>query len=168
MDEISPGISPQARGRVPFCSGGRSSVLQKQGSDIHYSPWKNSFSLSATDFILLGDSRTALARKLTADELLKFIAGKSMPPEFDREPVVSVPFVNRSAHEFRILERVGKARKVGRNFVTRCPSCAEANHDHGADNLAISIQDPRKYICWAGCTKEMIRRAVGCPIPARS
>jgi len=107
-------------------------------------------------------------RKLTTDELLKFISGKSMPPEFERKPVVSVPFVNRSAHEFRILEHVGKTRKVGRNFVTRCPSCAEAGHDHGADNLAISIQDPRKYICWAGCTKEMIRRAVGCPIPVRS
>lgn len=107
-------------------------------------------------------------RKLTTDELLKFIAGRSMPPEFDRKPVVSVPFVNKSAHEFRILEHVKKIRKVGRNFVARCPSCAEAGHDHGGDNLAISIQDPRKYICWAGCTKEMIRRAVGCPIPVRS
>ena len=107
-------------------------------------------------------------RKLTIDQLLNFIAGKSIPPEFDRKPVVSVPFVNRSGHEFQILEHVGKVRKVGRNFVTRCPSCADANHDHGADNLAISIQDPRKYICWAGCTKEMIRRAVGCPIRARS
>jgi hypothetical protein len=106
-------------------------------------------------------------RKLTTNQLLNFIAGKSMPAEFDRKPVVSVPFLNRSAHEFRILEHVGKVRKVGRNFVTRCPSCAEANHDQGADNFAISIQDPRKYICWAGCTKEMIRRAVGCPIPAR-
>ncbi len=99
---------------------------------------------------------------------LHFIAGKSMPPEFDRKPVVSIPFVNRSAHEFRILDHVGKVRKVGRNVVTRCPSCAEAGHDRGGDNLAISIQDPRKYICWAGCTKEMIRRAVGCPIAARS
>jgi hypothetical protein len=107
-------------------------------------------------------------RKVTADQLLKFIAGKSMPPEFDRKPFVFTPFVTRSAHEFRILEHLGKTRKVGRNFVTRCPSCAEAGHDRGADNLAISIQDPRKYICWAGCTKEMIRRAVGCPIPARS
>ena len=107
-------------------------------------------------------------RKVTADQLLHFIAGKSMPPEFDRKPVVSIPFVNRSAHEFRILDHVGKVRKVGRNVVTRCPSCAEAGHDRGGDNLAISIQDPRKYICWAGCTKEMIRRAVGCPIAARS
>jgi hypothetical protein len=107
-------------------------------------------------------------RKVSADQLRRFIAGKSMPPGFDQKPVVSAPFVNRSVRGFRILEHVGKMRKVGRNFVTRCPSCEEANHDRGADNLAISIQDPRKYICWAGCTKEMIRRAVGCPIPARS
>jgi hypothetical protein len=51
--------------------------------------------------------------------------------------------------------------------VTRCPSCAEAGQDRSGDNLAISIEDPRKYICWAGCTKEMIRQAVGCPIPVR-
>ena len=107
-------------------------------------------------------------RKLTTEQLVKFIAGKSLPPELDRKPVVSVPFVNSSGRQFQILEYVGRVRKVGRNFVTRCPSCAEANHDRGGDNLAISIQDPRKYICWAGCSREMIRRAVGCPIRARS
>lgn len=107
-------------------------------------------------------------RKLTTEQLVKFIAGKSLPPELDRKPVVSIPFVNSSGRQFQILEHVGRVRKVGRNFVTRCPSCAEANHDRGGDNLAISIQDPRKYICWAGCSREMIRRAVGCPIRARS
>jgi hypothetical protein len=106
-------------------------------------------------------------RKVGADQLMTFVAGKSLPPEFDRKPVSPVTFVNRSANEFRILEHVGKVRKVGRNLVTRCPSCAEGGHDRGGDNLGISIQDPRKYICWAGCTKEMIRRAVGCPIPVR-
>ena len=35
------------------------------------------------------------------------------------------------------------------------------------DNLAISIENPRKYLCWAGCSREMIRRAVGCLIPVR-
>ena len=63
-----------------------------------------------------------------------------------------------------MLNYVGKVRQVGRNYVTRCPSCAEAGQDQSGDNLAISIEDPRKYKCWAGCTKEMIRRAVGCPI----
>jgi hypothetical protein len=32
------------------------------------------------------------------------------------------------------------------------------------DNLAIAVEEPRKYICWAGCSKEMIREAVGRPI----
>jgi TOTE conflict system, Archaeo-Eukaryotic Primase domain len=109
-------------------------------------------------------------RKVTEAQLQKFIAGKSMPPEFDRKHSSSspaVPFVHSSGREFRILDHVGKVRKVGRNYVTRCPSCADAGQDRSGDNLAISIEEPRKYICWAGCTKEMIRRALGHPIPAR-
>jgi len=109
-------------------------------------------------------------RKLSEEQLRSFIAGKVMPPEFDRKrPPVdqSVPFVRASGHEFRILDHVARVRKVGRNYVTQCPSCAEAGQDRSGDNLAISIDDPRKYICWAGCTKEMIRRAVGCPIRVR-
>ncbi|HEX5423744.1 MAG TPA: hypothetical protein VFW94_09365 [Candidatus Acidoferrales bacterium] len=109
-------------------------------------------------------------RKLNQEDLRSLIAGKTMPAEFDRKP--SAPWSEtipcRSGHEFRILDHVGKTRKVGRNYVTRCPSCAEAGQDRSGDNLAISIDDPRKYLCWAGCAKEMIRRAVGCPIPRRS
>jgi TOTE conflict system, Archaeo-Eukaryotic Primase domain len=109
-------------------------------------------------------------RKVSEEQLQSFIAGKTLPPEFDRkrastDPVV--PFVRSSGREFRILEHVGKVRKVGRNYVTRCPSCADAGQDRSGDNLAISIEEPRKYICWAGCTKEMIRRALGHPIPTR-
>ncbi len=33
-----------------------------------------------------------------------------------------------------------------------------------ADDLAVLIQDSRYYKCWAGCTKEMIRTALGHPI----
>ncbi len=71
--------------------------------------------------------------------------------------------------EFRILEHIpGKLRrKVGRNYITRCPSCAADGHDQSGDNLAIRIDDPRFYKCWAGCTKEMIREALGCPIRFR-
>ncbi|HEX5481850.1 MAG TPA: hypothetical protein VFZ08_04415 [Terriglobia bacterium] len=29
------------------------------------------------------------------------------------------------------------------------------------------VDDPRFYQCWAGCTKEMIREALGCPIRYR-
>ena len=68
--------------------------------------------------------------------------------------------------EFRILDHIStKLRTVGNNNITRCPSCAEEGHDRSGDNLSISIEDPRKYICWAGCTRDMIRTAVGCPRP---
>jgi hypothetical protein len=90
-----------------------------------------------------------------------------MPAEFIRQPRAPEPAPRPSSpgkQEFQILEHVGKARKVGRNYVTRCPSCAQAGHDRGGDNLAIRIDDPRFYKCWAGCTKEMIREALGCPI----
>ena len=108
-------------------------------------------------------------RKLTEHQLRAFISDKTMPPEFIRHrAAVDVRVsIARSSHGFRILDHVGKTRVVGRNFVTQCPSCAEAGQDRNADNLAISVEDSRKYICWAGCTKEMIRRALGCPIPVR-
>ena len=109
-------------------------------------------------------------RKIREEQLRAFIAGRSLPPEFDRKRPPSnegARYFPASGREFRILEHVGKVRKVGRNFVTQCPSCAEAGQDRSGDNLAISIEDPHKYICWAGCTKEMIRRALGCPIPVR-
>jgi len=109
-------------------------------------------------------------RKISEEQLRGFIAGKTLPPEFERKRPPSDEGVHSfpaSGREFRILDHVGKVRKVGRNYVTRCPSCSEAGHDRSGDNLAISIEDPRKYLCWAGCTREMIRRAIGCPIPAR-
>lgn len=109
-------------------------------------------------------------RKVSEEQLRTFIAGKTMPPEFDRKRLSadqSVSFVRTSGHVFWILDHVGKVRKIGRNYVTRCPSCAEAGQDRTGDNLAICIEDPRKYLCWAGCTREMIRRAVGCPIGVR-
>lgn len=108
-------------------------------------------------------------RKVSEEHLRGFVAGKTLPQEFDRKRSSTTEFVPAAASgsEFRILEHVGKVRKVGRNYVTQCPSCAEAGQDRSGDNLAISIDDPRKYLCWAGCRKEMIRRAVGCPIPVR-
>ena len=107
-------------------------------------------------------------RKLSEEQLRSFIAGKTMPPEFQRrQSGTAQSFVSSSPNEFRILDHVGNVRKLGRNYVTRCPSCAEAGQDRSGDNLAISIEDPRKYICWAGCSREVIRRALGCPIPVR-
>jgi hypothetical protein len=110
-------------------------------------------------------------RKVTEEELRKFIAGRTRPdPEFSPRPQRNI---RRERQEgtarsgFRILEHVRTVRKIGRNYVARCPSCADSGHDRSGDNLAILIEDPCFYKCWAGCTKEMIRAALGCPIRAR-
>ena len=108
--------------------------------------------------------------KVSSSQLEGLIAGKAGPPQLApravRGEAVRSKSGNGSRHEFRIVEHIGtKLRKVGRNYVTQCPSCAASGHDRSRDNLAISIEEPRKYICWAGCTKEMIRAALGCPLP---
>ena len=110
-------------------------------------------------------------RKVTEEELRRFIAGKERPePDFPPPPSrdTSIERARRNGRsEFRILEHVGPVRKVGRNYIARCPACADNGHDRSGDNLAILIEDPRFYKCWAGCDKEMIRAALGCPIRVR-
>ena len=101
--------------------------------------------------------------KLTEAELRTFIEGMSLPEAY--RPVVPAsytpPASSPSYPEFRILDYVRTTRKDGRNWWARCPSCAGAGRDRSGDNLAIQIQDPRFYKCWAGCTKEEIRAALG-------
>jgi hypothetical protein len=81
-----------------------------------------------------------------------------MPPQLVRPKMTWCP----GEPEFRILAHIHTPLNVvGHNTVTRCPSCAEDGHDRSGDNLSISIEDPRKYICWAGCTSDMIRSALG-------
>jgi hypothetical protein len=110
-------------------------------------------------------------RKVTEEELHRFIAGKDIgKSEPASRPLRQVPMRRQNRNggpEFRILEHVGKVRKAGRNYVTRCPSCAGSGHDRSGDNLAILIEDPRFYKCWAGCSREMIRAAVGRPVGIR-
>jgi TOTE conflict system primase-like protein len=104
--------------------------------------------------------------KMTGAQLARLIAGKAIPPHLTLPESKSEPEMRRhtGGSEFRILDHINtKLRTVGHNNVTRCPSCAEEGHDRSGDNLSISIKDPRKYICWAGCTSDMIRAAVGCP-----
>jgi hypothetical protein len=108
--------------------------------------------------------------KMTGNQLARLIAGKAMPSQLALAGPKPEPALRRHARgsEFRILDHIAtQLRIVGRNHVTRCPSCAEEGHDRSGDNLSISIEDPRKYICWAGCTSDMIRAAVGCPRPAQ-
>jgi len=99
---------------------------------------------------------------------LRSLLGKL--PECDVSPNVA-PEQKREWHyprsrvPFRILDHVEVRRKVGRNWIARCPSCAAAGRDTSKDNLAISVDEPQKYICWAGCTRDMIRVALGVPVP---
>jgi hypothetical protein len=104
--------------------------------------------------------------KMTGDQLARLIAGKAIPSQLVPPRPRAAPMIRRylCGPEFRILDHIStKLRTVGHNNVTRCPSCAEEGHDRSGDNLSISVEDPRKYICWAGCTSDMIRSALGCP-----
>jgi hypothetical protein len=111
-------------------------------------------------------------RRVTEEDLRGFIAGKNIGKSGSPSPPMRhVPMGRKNQNgrpEFRILEHVGKVRKAGRNYVTRCPSCADSGHDRRGDNLAILIEDPRFYKCWAGCSCEMIRAALGCPVRIRN
>jgi hypothetical protein len=106
-------------------------------------------------------------RKITEPEMVRFIAGLEMPEEFRPKPKIELPPYDPTRREFRILDHVRPTCKRSGNYWTRCPSCADQGRDQGGDNLAISVADPRKYKCWAGCTKEMIRAALGHPIRVR-
>ena len=105
-------------------------------------------------------------KKLTEEELKSFIQGMSLPEAY--KPTVPStyvpPKVPSSQAEFRILDYVRPTRKDRRNLWARCPSCSQIGKDRSGDNLAIQIKDPRFYKCWAGCTKEQIREALGQPI----
>jgi hypothetical protein len=105
--------------------------------------------------------------KVKEEHLQRMIAGKTIPQEFAQHAhrTESPKYFESKPGAFRILEYVEAKRQAGRNWVTRCPSCAAQGHDKSGDNLAISVEEPRKYCCWAGCTREMIRAALGRPIP---
>jgi hypothetical protein len=106
-------------------------------------------------------------RKITEAAILRFIVGLEMPEEFRPKPKIELPPYDPARREFRILDHVTAVRKQSGNYWAQCPSCAQQGRDHSKDNLAISISDPRKYRCWAGCTKEMIRATLGQPIRVR-
>jgi hypothetical protein len=110
-------------------------------------------------------------KKLSEEELKTFIQGMSLPEAY--KPRTATPYISRTIlserEEFRILNYVQINQRVRdpRNWVAQCPSCAQAKHDRGCDNLKIKKSEPNKYRCWRGCSKEDIRAALGQPFRPR-
>ena len=107
--------------------------------------------------------------KLSEEQLAALLQKLGQPAEPEKQEINAAPRWQYPIpqRQFQILDHVQARRKTGRNWITRCPSCAAAGRDKSGDNLAISIDEPQKYICWAGCSKEMIRVALGCAIPEK-
>jgi hypothetical protein len=104
-------------------------------------------------------------KKITAADLERFVHGLEMPEEFQPRPKVELPPYDPVRREFRILDYIRtRLTREGKNFRTRCPSCALHGQDKSGHRLSILISDPRTYRCWGGCTKEEIRAALGHPI----
>lgn len=104
-------------------------------------------------------------KRLTAEQLATFTEGLLIPKEFQVRPSREVSMSSSPSNlGFRILDHVGVHRQRSGNWWTQCPSCAKRGCDTARDNLAISVANPRYYKCWAGCSKEMIRAALGCPV----
>lgn len=111
-------------------------------------------------------------KRITEADIDHFVSAAEVPEQPASPKRAATPYwqpKNWHHREFLILEHVsGRKRKSGRNYFMRCPSCARHGRDKSGDNLAVSIDDPRKYKCWAGCPKEDIRAALGCPIRYRT
>ncbi|MDZ4801707.1 MAG: hypothetical protein SGI92_26420 [Bryobacteraceae bacterium] len=106
-------------------------------------------------------------RRVTEIQLSDLIEGLVVEEGRSPEPLTG----SRSDRSyFQILDCLNREglRRVGRNWVTQCPSCAAAGRDRGKDNLAVSVDEPSKYLCWAGCTNIQIRAALGAPAPVNA
>ena len=107
-------------------------------------------------------------RRVTEAQLLELIAGLEPEEENPRRQTLTPTYGDRAG--FQILDHVDRQgmRRAGRNWVTQCPSCASSGRDRGKDNLAISVEEPLKYLCWAGCTNIQIRAALGARAPVNA
>jgi hypothetical protein len=104
-------------------------------------------------------------RRVAREHLVALTAG--MEPTTDRaiqNPWIQLPAFRGNSLGFQILSHVPNAKRSGSNYVARCPSCALRGEDRRGTHLSISAAEPRMYHCWAGCTKEEIRAALGQPI----
>lgn len=107
-------------------------------------------------------------RRVTERQLSELVDGLT----FEEERPSPQPLIATRSDRthFHILDHVNREglRRVGRNWITQCPSCAAAGRDRGKDNLAVSVEQPSKYLCWAGCTNIQIRAALGAPAPVNA
>jgi hypothetical protein len=104
-------------------------------------------------------------KRVTREELATLTAGMSpIPAPAPAKTWVQMPAAGSKNHGFHILSYIHIHRRSGKNYVAQCPSCAQRGEDRHQTHLSISVAEPRMYHCWAGCTKEMIRSALGCPI----
>jgi hypothetical protein len=107
-------------------------------------------------------------RRLTREHLEALTAGMApIPDPVAAKPWTQLPAVGGHNQGFQILRHVPSAKRSGKNYIARCPACAKRGEDRRGTHLSISVAEPRMYHCWAGCSKEMIRAALGCPIPSR-
>jgi hypothetical protein len=104
-------------------------------------------------------------RRVTDQQVKDLVS--TVPPDPPPAEPRRIEF-NSDRPQFAILDYIQTRRRIGRNWVAQCPSCAGAGRDRAKDNLAISVEEPWKYICWAGCSKEQIRSALGAPVPMLS
>jgi hypothetical protein len=104
--------------------------------------------------------------KLTEGRLKQLIDGMKLPEAYKAAVVAQYIPISPQAgpNEFRVLDHVRITRRDCRNWWARCPSCSLAGRDRTGDNLSVQIKDSRFYKCWAGCTKNEIRAALGRPI----
>src|SRR6201998_4002554 len=107
-------------------------------------------------------------KRLTATELEAFTRGLSIPESVCSRPALEVASSEIRQSGFQILQHVKVEFKRSGHDWTQCPSCAQQGRDRARDNLAISVANPRFYKCWAGCTREMIREALGQPVPKQT
>ncbi len=104
-------------------------------------------------------------RRVTREHLEALTAGmEPIPDRTPPKPWVQVSAAGGHDQGFQILSHALNAKRSGRNYVARCPSCAQRGEDRRGAHLSISVAEPRMYHCWAGCTTEEIREALGHPI----
>ena len=83
--------------------------------------------------------------KLSEEQLDALLQKLGQRREPEKKEVVPAPRWQYPAprRQFHILDHIQVRRKIGRNWIARCPSCAARDRDRSGDNLAISLTNRR-------------------------